>query len=357
MKKTMMEKAMEKMKKRRVAAAFLVMVMAFVLTACGSNSKDKTPADDAAKEEVKVQEETKEQEETKDQEETKGDGYFLGYSVGDYKVILQAETGNRFEDICKEKGYKYAVKDAQGDSSTQLDDINALIAMGVDGLLISPVDGQACAPAVEAAHEAGIPIAVVLRDMPSMKDLYVTFSGTNDIELGELGAKGLIDAIGESGKIVYIQGTPGLSTAEDRTTGFHNIIDKYDGIEIVSEQACNYNRAKAMETMEAILQANPEIDAVWCANDEMAGGVVQAIDAAGRTGKIKVGGANLQSDAYQRLLDGTQAWDVTTPPMMLDNALEALVIVLDGGTVEKRINADLDIVTKENAADFEYQVY
>lgn len=356
MKKAMMEratmkKATEKTKKRRIAAAFLAMMMVFVLTACGGDSKDgdskdKTPADDGAK-----------KEETNDQKEAKDGGYFLGYSVGDYKVILQAETGNRFEDICEEKGYKCAVKDAQGDSSTQLDDVNALIAMGVDGLIISPVDGQACAPAVEAAHEAGIPIAVVLRDIPSKKDLYATFSGTDDIELGELGAKGLLDAIGESGKIVYIQGTPGLSTAEDRTTGFHNIIDQYDGIEIVAEQACNYNRAKAMETMEAILQANPEIDAVWCANDEMAGGVVQAIDAAGRTGKIKVGGANLQSDAYQRLLDGTQAWDVTTPPMMLDNALEALVTVLEGGEVEKRINADLDIVTKENAEEFEYQVY
>lgn len=327
------------MKKKRLIAVGLAIAMVFAMAACGSNEKAEDTTDKEA-----AQEEGKE-------------GYFLGYSVGDYKVILQAETGNRFEEICEEKGYECAVKDAQGDSSTQLDDVNALIAMGIDGLLISPVDGQACAPAVEAASEAGIPVAVVLRDIPSMQDLYVTFSGTDDIKLGELGAQGLIDAIGETGKIVYIQGTPGLSTAEDRTTGFHNVIDQYDGIEIVAEQACNYNRAQAMETMEAILQANDEIDAVWCANDEMAGGVIQAIDAAGRTGEIKVGGANLQSDGYQRLLDGTQAWDVTTPPMMLDNALEAIVTVLDGGSVEKRINAELDIVTKENAADFEYQVY
>ena len=327
------------MKKKRLIAVGLAIAMVFATAACGSNEKaEETTEKDATQEEGK-------------------EGYFLGYSVGDYKVILQAETGNRFEEICEEKGYECAVKDAQGDSSTQLDDVNALIAMGIDGLLISPVDGQACAPAVEAASEAGIPVAVVLRDIPSMQDLYVTFSGTDDIKLGELGAQGLIDAIGETGKIVYIQGTPGLSTAEDRTTGFHNVIDQYDGIEIVAEQACNYNRAQAMETMEAILQANDEIDAVWCANDEMAGGVIQAIDAAGRTGEIKVGGANLQSDGYQRLLDGTQAWDVTTPPMMLDNALEAIVTVLDGGSVEKRINAELDIVTKENAEDFEYQVY
>lgn len=328
------------MKRNSVIALGLAAVMMFSMASCVC-AESSTAADAEAASAAEIPD----------------SDFFLGYSVGDYKVILQAETASRFENICKEREIEYAVKDAQGDSSTQLDDVNALLAMGIDGLIISPVDGQACSPAVEAAAERGVPVTVVLRDMPSVSDLYAAFSGTDDIQLGELGAQGMIDAIGETGKVVYIQGTPGLSTAEDRTKGFHNVIDQYEGIEIVAEQACNYNRAKAMETMEAILQANEQIDAVWCANDEMAGGVIQAIDAAGRTGEIKVGGANLQSDAYQRLLDGTQAWDVTTPPMMLDNALDALLTVLKGGTVEKRINAQLDIVTKDNAADFEYQVY
>lgn len=345
------------MKMKRFIAMGLAAIMALSLAACGGpDTKEPEKQEPTDKENVKDSPEVKDDDDSGEANAADSE-FFLGYSVGDYKVILQAETGNRFDAICEERGIKHVTKDAQGDTSTQLDDINALIAMDIDGLLISPVDGQAVAPGVEAAHEAGIPVAVVLRDMPSVSDLYVTFSGTDDIALGELGAQGLINAIGEEGKIVYIQGTPGLSTAEDRTTGFHNIIDTYEGIEILSEQACNYNRATAMETMEAILQANSEIDAVWCANDEMAGGAIQAIQAAGRSDEIKVGGANLQSDAYQRLLDGEQAWDVTTPPMMLDNALEALLTVLKGGTVEKRINAQLDIVTQENAKDFEYQVY
>ena len=338
--------------KTKFLAILLATAMCLGMAACGSTATQSETAQEAT-----TPNEATSTDATTESPTTESKTYFLGYSVGDYKVILQAETGNRFDKICEERGWKYVTKDAQGDSSTQLDDINAMIAMGVDGLIISPVDGKACAPAVEAAYEAGIPIAIVLRDMPTVKDYYVTFSGTDDIELGKLGAQGLVNAIGETGKIVYITGTPGLSTAEDRTIGFHSVIDQYEGLEIVAEQACNYNRAKAMETMEAILQANPEIDAVWCANDEMAGGVIQAIDAAGRTGEIKVGGANLQKDGYQRLLDGTQAWDVTTPPMMLDNALDALIMAIEGGSVEKRINADLDIVTIDNAKDFEYQVY
>ena len=186
---------------------------------------------------------------------------------------LDHVSSGKIEDISFElkAGEILGVTGLLGAGKTEL----ANVIFGVDRKTkgIITVDGKECTfKNPRQAMKAGIPIAVVLRDIPSKKDLYATFSGTDDIELGELGAKGLLDAIGESGKIVYIQGTPGLSTAEDRTSGFHNIIDQYDGIEIVAEQA---------------------------------GGVVQAIDAAGRTGKIKVGGANLQSDAYQRLPDGT----------------------------------------------------
>ena len=190
-----------------------------------------------------------------------------------------------------------------------------------------------------------------------MADKYVCFSGTNDVELGEIGGQWIVDATGGSGKIVYITGRAGVSTAEDRTVGFHNIVDQYPDLEIVAEQDGNYNRSDAMTVMEAILQANPQIDAVWCANDEMAGGVCQAISAAGREG-ILVGGANLQADAYERLLSGEQAADITTPCAMVIPALDAVVTVLEGGTVtEKTMYYPLDLVTKENAEQFKDQVY
>ena len=107
----------------------------------------------------------------------------------------------------------------------------------------------------------------------------------------------------------------------------------------------------------SILQANSEIDAVWCANDEMAGGVCQAISAAGREG-ILVCGANFQKDAYDRLMSGEQAADITTPCAMVIPAIDSLVTVLEGGTVtEKTQYYPLDLVTKENADQFKDQLY
>ena len=301
---------------------------------------------------------TSEEADTSGEAETSADGtYHIGFALDTYSNAINAEIARVLEEECSNRGYQLTTTDAEGDASKQLANISSLIAAQVDAILVLPVSSNAIAEGIPAAYDAGIPIATVLRDTPNVADKYVCFSGTNDVELGEIGGQWIVDATGGSGKIVYITGRAGVSTAEDRTVGFHNIVDQYPDLEIVAEQDGNYNRSDAMTVMEAILQANPQIDAVWCANDEMAGGVCQAISAAGREG-ILVGGANLQADAYERLLSGEQAADITTPCAMVIPALDAVVTVLEGGTVtEKTMYYPLDLVTKENAEQFKDQVY
>ena len=301
---------------------------------------------------------TSEEADTSGEAETSADGtYHIGFALDTYSNAINAEIARVLEEECSNRGYQLTTTDAEGDASKQLANISSLIAAQVDAILVLPVSSNAIDEGITAAYDAGIPIATVLRDTPNVADKYVCFSGTNDVELGEIGGQWIVDATGGSGKIVYITGRAGVSTAEDRTVGFHNILDQYPDLEIVAEQDGNYNRSDAMTVMEAILQANPQIDAVWCANDEMAGGVCQAISAAGREG-ILVGGANLQADAYERLLSGEQAADITTPCAMVIPALDAVVTVLEGGTVtEKTMYYPLDLVTKENAEQFKDQVY
>ena len=301
---------------------------------------------------------TSEEADTSGEAETSADGtYHIGFALDTYSNAINAEIARVLEEECSNRGYQLTTTDAEGDASKQLANISSLIAAQVDAILVLPVSSNAIDEGITAAYDAGIPIATVLRDTPNVADKYVCFSGTNDVELGEIGGQWIVDATGGSGKIVYITGRAGVSTAEDRTVGFHNIVDQYPDLEIVAEQDGNYNRSDAMTVMEAILQANPQIDAVWGANDEMAGGVCQAISAAGREG-ILVGGANLQADAYERLLSGEQAADITTPCAMVIPALDAVVTVLEGGTVtEKTMYYPLDLVTKENAEQFKDQVY
>lgn len=226
----------------------------------------------------------------------------------------------------------------------------------MDAIIVLPINGHAVAEGVEAAYDAGVPISPVLRDMPTVKDKYLCFSGCDDFELGRIAGEWIVEAVGGEGNIVYLTGIPGVSTAEDRTRGFHSVVDKYPKIKVVAEQTANYSRSEAMTVMEAILKANKDIDAVWCANDEMAGGAFQAIDAAGRRG-ILLGGANFQKDAYQRILSGDQHMDITTPPQMVIAALDASIKFLEGGQVEKTLFYPLDLITKENVDQFLDQVY
>lgn len=338
--------------KKVISILLVVCLLPFFIIGCNEN---KSSENDEVKEEKTVEADKNKQEESLNEGDE--DIYFFGYSLCEYTMNLAAATAQLFEDECEERGFEYIVTDAEKDASKQIDDINALINMGVDGILVMAVDGQAVSPGVEAAYDAGIPIVVVLRDMPTVADKYLAFCGTDDVEIGRLAGEWLVDAIDGEGKIVYMSGTPGHSTAIDRTEGFKKVLNEYPDIEIVAEQAGNWNRTIAMEVMEPILQANPEIDAVWCANDEMAGGAIQAIDAAGRSGEMKIGGANLQRDGYERLLTGEQHADVTTPPQMVLDGVQALVDHLEGKDVDKRILQPLDIVTKENAEEFEYQTY
>lgn len=328
---------------KKALAALLTLCIVFSLVACGGSSKE-APA------------ETKEPAST-EAPATEEKSYHIGLALDTYSNAICAEIASIFEEECTARGYEFTVTDGEGDASKQLSDISTLIQKKVDAIVVLPVSSNSVDEGIIAANEAGIPIATVLRNTPNVADKYVCFSGTNDVELGEIGGQWIADVTGGTGKIVYIAGRTGVSTAENRTIGFHNIVDTYEGLEIVAEQDGNYNRSDAMTVMEAILQANPEIDAVWCANDEMAGGVCQAISAAGREG-ILVGGANFQSDAYDRLMSGEQAADITTPCAMVIPAIDSLVTVLEGGTVtEKTLYYPLDLVTKENADQFKDQLY
>jgi ribose transport system substrate-binding protein len=285
-----------------------------------------------------------------------GKAYHFGYSVGEMFHPTNAHSVSLFEAKMKELGYEFTVTDAERKSDKQIDDINALIQKNIDALIVLPTDGIAVAPGVEAAYAAGIPVFTVLRTMPTVRDKVKTFCVADDYSIGKLAGIWIATVLNGKGNVVYLSGTPGLSTAEDRTKGFHEVIDAYPNIKIVAEQTARYQRAEAMTVMEGILQANRNIDALFAANDEMCGGAIQAIQGARRTG-IESIGVNFQKDGYQRMLNGEQSADITTPMEMVIDAVEAAIDYLNGKPIPPVKNIPVDIITKENVKAFESQVY
>jgi ribose transport system substrate-binding protein len=176
--------------------------------------------------------------------------------------------------------------DANSSNSKQVSDIQNMIAQHVDLLVFPPREEKPLAPVVLQAKKAGIPVILVDRDVDQSvakagRD-YITFIGSDFIDQGHRAADWLVKATGGKAKIIELEGTTGASAANDRKKGFDEIIAKNPGMTIIASQSGDFARDKGRQVMETLLQAHPDVTAVYAHNDEMALGAIAAIKAAGK---------------------------------------------------------------------------
>lgn len=252
------------------------------------------------------------------------------------KVTVQAPTSS-------EEG-------AGNEEQTQL--IEQAIANKASAVCIAPTDSNGIIPAVKKLKEAGIPV-IASNTKIAEDGLANCFVGLENYTQGYNVAKKLCEGLEGKGKMFIIEGTAGAQTSIDRVEGATAAISEYPDIEVVAQQSASYKRATAMDVAQNLLQANPDVNAVYCCNDEMALGVVEAVDAAGKTGQILIGGADGNADALQCILDGKMY--ATAEANAFDQAyysVVAAVNVLKGQTAEDKM-IDSPIIDKENVAEFQ----
>ena len=154
--------------------------------------------------------------------------------------------------------------------------------------------------------------------------------------------------IGGKGKIVELQGIMGTNVAQQRSEGFNSVIAENPDMEIVACQVADFDRAKAMSVMENILQANPEIDGLYAANDEMLLGALEAMDAAGRTADIVKVGCDAIDDTLEAIKDKRVEATIAEPPFFLGKAiLNTAYDYLEGKEVEAHVVLDNQLVTQD----------
>jgi ribose transport system substrate-binding protein len=259
-----------------------------------------------------------------------------------------------FVDVKKgaEKGaadnkVKLIVTDAQNQASQQQTDIENLIQKKPDVLIIDPCDSDAIISAIQEANDAKIP--VITLDRAANGGTVASHLGFDAIKAGNLAGDYLGKALNGKGKVVELMGIMGTNVAQDRSKGFNEAISKYPDIKIVAKQTADFDRAEAMKVMENILQANPEIDGVYAANDEMALGATEAITAANRMSKITLVGNDAIDDALASIKAGKQKATIAEPPFYLGKTgVENAIKLINGGTLEKKIILDSTLVTKDN---------
>ena len=312
--------------KRRVIAALLVVAMtASMLLGCGAG-------------------ETKKEESTS---EEKKDGYTIGLAMNTQTNPFFVTVKEGCQKAADEYGIELIVTDAQDDPAIQQKDIENLITKKPDAIIIDTCDSDAIVSSVEACNEAGIPVFTMDREANGGE--VVSHIGYDAIKSGKLAGQFLVDELGGKGKIVELQGIIGTNVAQNRSKGFNEVMDANPDMEIVACQVADFDRAKAMSVMENILQANPEIDGLYAANDEMLLGALEAIEAAGRTDKIVKCGCDALDETMDDIRNGSVEGTIAEPTFFLGKAIvEAAYKYLQGETPEKTVILDNQLVTKDN---------
>lgn len=266
----------------------------------------------------------------------------IGLSISTLNNPFFVTLADAAEAKAKENGVKITVSDAQDDASKQASDVEDLIQQGVNLILINPVDSAAVGSAVESANAAGIPVITVDRSAESGE--VVSHIASDNVAGGVLAGEYLLELTGEGAKVAMLEGVAGSSAARERGEGFLQAVE--GKVEIVSSLTANFNRGEGLTVMENMLQANPEIEAVFAQNDEMALGALEAIQAAGKD--IVVIGFDATEDALAKIEEGQMDASVAQKPEEIGKAaIDTAVTYLNGETVEEFIPVELELVKQQ----------
>jgi ribose transport system substrate-binding protein len=227
----------------------------------------------------------------------------IGLCVDDRGVVVSAY---QYDTIRKEfqKNYpnvKLIELDGQGKLAKQVSDMEGLINMKVDGIICKPKEAAGLTAVVAKAVDAGIP--VVLLDPGVQGEGFGSWAKYSGADIGSFMAEKINQDFDGTAEIVYVSGQPGAISVTECDQAFHTGLKKHPGVDLLAEQWAEFNADRGALLMQALLQANPYIDACFSWSDVATKGVLQAIDAAGRT-EIRVYSALGLTEALGWIRDG-----------------------------------------------------
>ncbi|WP_092491064.1 substrate-binding domain-containing protein [Virgibacillus salinus] len=263
-------------------------------------------------------------------------------------LIENAE--NQAKEIKESEGIDYVMTNA-ADPNKQANDVDDLISQGVDVIVMLPIESAALSPVGQKVKDAGIPLVIVDRELEN-DAASVVVKGDNE-GIGVNAGKYFIEQLDGEGKVVEITGPPS-SVTEQRGAGFKEAMDGAEGIEVVASQSGEFSTETSLEVMSNILQAQPEIDAVFTQDDGMALGVVQAIKEAGREDIQFVTGAGGAKGVFESIKDDglISATFLYSPTMVRDGVKIAADIAQGEDPEESMVVKEATKVVKDNVEEY-----
>ncbi|MFD9595365.1 ABC transporter substrate-binding protein [Kitasatospora sp. NPDC059973] len=317
---------------KRAAAALVAGSMVIVLTACGSGGGGGS-ADKGA-----------------------GRKLVVGFSQVGAESGWRTANTKSVQESAKKAGIELKFSDAQQKQENQIKAIRSFIQQKVDVIAFSPVVESGWDTVLKEAKDSGIPVILTDRAVDSKDDsLYVSFLGSDFVEEGRKAGEWLVKEYqGRSDEvnIVELQGTTGSAPANDRKSGFGDVIKADAKFKVAASQTGDFTRAKGKEVMQAFLKAQPKIDVLYAHNDDMALGAIQAIEEAGRKpgADIKIISVDGVKDAFTAMSQGKINLDVECNPLLGDQLMDLVKKVKAGEQVPKRIKTQEGVFTQDQAA-------
>ena len=264
--------------------------------------------------------------------------------------VVLAETAR---DRAEALGYDAVIFDSQNDPAKESSHYDNIIASGYDAILFNPTDADGSIANVRKAAAADIPVFCMDREI-NATDAAVSQVISDNYSGAVAVGRYFVEQVGETGKYVELLGLVGDNNTWNRSKGFHSVVDRYPGLEMVAQQSAEFDRAKALEVLESILQANPDIDAVFAGNDAMAMGAYQALVAAGKAERVKVFGFDGADDVVRLIAEGKiAATAMQFPKVMAETAAESASAYLDGKRdFQQKVPVPVELVTRDNVASF-----
>jgi len=242
------------------------------------------------------------------------------------------------------------------DVEKQMQIVENLIQTGIKALLITPSGSREIVPVLAKAQAAGIPIIVVDTRLDPATAAAASvkaavFIGSDNYEGGRAAGTELVLATEGKANAAILEGIPGHETSDSRLRGFKDVIKDSPGVKLLASQTANWERDQGFTVFQNMLQAHPSIDAVFACNDMMALGAIEAIAAAGKTGKIRVIGFDAVDDARKAIEMGTMLASVAQfPGEMGRMAAESAAKLIKGETVEADQRVRIELIKKAEAA-------
>jgi len=264
--------------------------------------------------------------------------------------VMLAESA---AENARKLGYEAKIFDSQNNPAIESDNFENLISSGYDAILLNPTDSDGSISSILKAKTAGIPVFCMDRevnadDAATSQILSDNYSGCVAIGIE------FVKELKEKGKYVEILGLVGDNNTWARSGGFHSVVDNFPNLKMVAQQSGNFDRTKAMEVLETIMQANPDIDAVFCGNDAMAMGAFQALQAAGKEYQVKIFGFDGAADVVEKIREKKiVATGMQFPKVMAQTAAQYADEYFKGRReFPQRVPVEVELINASNIKDY-----